>query len=175
MAAVILDQTINTDYGQFSLEWGENLWDGDVDRFFAGQQNGWVAAAVPDVAHVVLARRSGGSSVRVELGTDEPVLESSWEDVVEVTIVIADGASVRWAAWGGMDGAPLAIPGGTYRLRVNARGRDAGSAGEFEPEVVDFYLLQLWPAPAAPDAVIRVGSADATYWHGEWGGRRGLA
>jgi hypothetical protein len=37
---------------------------------------------------------------------------------------------------------------------------------------VDAYLLQLWPAASAPDAILRVGSQDAEYWHREWGGRR---
>lgn len=174
MVTVLLDRTVITDYGQFSLEWGENMWDGDVERFFAGQQNGWVAAAVPDVAHVVLARRSGGSSVRIELSTDEPPLDDSWEDIVEVSIVIPEGAGVRWTTWGGMDGASIEIPGGSYRLRANARGRDAGRAGEFKPEVIDFYLLQLWPAPSALDSIVRVGSDNAMHWIEEWGQRRGL-
>ena len=30
----------------------------------------------------------------------------------------------------------------------------------------DRYLLQLWPAEPAPDAVVREGSEIAAYWHG---------
>lgn len=31
---------------------------------------------------------------------------------------------------------------------------------------IDRYLLQLWPALPAPDAVVRRGSENASYWHG---------
>lgn len=172
MATVLLHQTIHTDYGHFSLEWGDDVWDGDADRFFGNQQNGWVGAAVFDVVHIVLARRSGGSSVRIELSDEEPPLEESWEDCVEVSLQIPDGPTVRWSTWAGEESSSLDISPGSYRLRVGAHGRDAGHAGEFESGVIDFYLLQLWPSLPSPDAVVRVGSADAAYWHAEWGNRR---
>jgi hypothetical protein len=31
---------------------------------------------------------------------------------------------------------------------------------------VDSYRLSFWPAPAAPDSVVRQASASARYWHG---------
>jgi hypothetical protein len=97
---VLLDQIIETDYGQFTLMWGEDYWDGDFNRFFAGQRNGWVAAAVPSVLHLVMGRPWGGSSVRVESSDDEPMVDLSWEDCVEVSFDIPDGATVRWETWG---------------------------------------------------------------------------
>lgn len=30
---------------------------------------------------------------------------------------------------------------------------------------IDRYLLQLWPAPMAPDAILRQTSEHAAYWH----------
>jgi hypothetical protein len=30
---------------------------------------------------------------------------------------------------------------------------------------LDRYILQLWPAPPAPDAVLQRGSEQAEYWH----------
>jgi hypothetical protein len=40
---VLIDQTIYTDYGQLDLVWSEaGGFDGDFDRFFAGQVNGLV-------------------------------------------------------------------------------------------------------------------------------------
>ena len=71
---------------------------------------------------------------------------------------------------------PAAATGaGTYRMRVSARGRDAGHTGEFAEEPVDFYLAQLWLAPEAPEAVFQVGSSDAACWHAEVGSRRARA
>ncbi|HEY3199067.1 MAG TPA: hypothetical protein VGK55_00885 [Actinomycetes bacterium] len=34
----------------------------------------------------------------------------------------------------------------------------AGAGDEFADDVVDHYLLELWPAPLDHDAIVRVGS-----------------
>ncbi|SIM49709.1 hypothetical protein [Micromonospora cremea] len=172
MSEELLNQVVYTDYGQLTLEWGEDIWDGDADRFFKDQQNGLVGAAVPDNVVIMLARRSGGSPVRIVLEATEPRASADWEDVVEASFDLPLGRVMRWSTWAGESGGPLAVPPGQYRLRVSAAGRDAGAQGEFADEVVDRYLIELWPAPAAPDAVLRVGSDNAGYWHKTWGSRR---
>ena len=73
---------------------------------------------------------------------------------------------------GRRESGPLDIPPGSYRVRVSARGRDAGADGEFADGPVDFYLLEIWPAPPEPDLIIRSTSANARYWHSEVGTRR---
>lgn len=40
----------------------------------------------------------------------------------------------------------------------------AGPRRRGEPPI-DHYLIQLWPAPTAPDAVLRQTSDQAGYWH----------
>jgi hypothetical protein len=174
MTDVVFDQVIETDFGQFDLGWEQEFgFDGDFDRFFAGQVNGLVGAADGRGVYLNLARRSGGSPVRIELFDAAPdFIAEDWEDVVEVSIRIPSHAEPRWSSWAGGSGGSLPIPPGAYRLRVCARGRDAGRAGEFADGPVDFYLLQLWPAPTELDSIVRVGSADAVYWHAEVGGRR---
>ena len=173
MRTVLLDEVINTDYGQFDVGWSSAFgFDGHFDRFFAGQSNGLVGAADPDGVYVNLARRSGGSQVSIELAGQAPADIDAWEDVVEVSVTIPEGAHPRWSSWAGQDGGPLPIPPGTYRLRVSACGRDAGRDGEFADGVVDVYRLTLWPAPSQPDAIVRQGSSDARYWHDEIGGRQ---
>lgn len=174
MAAVLLDELIDTDYGQLDIGWGDDVgFDGDVDRFFDGQANGLVGAADPSGVYLNLARRSGGSPLRIELHDHAPgPAGGDWQDVVEVSVRIPDGAVPRWSSWAGESGGSLPIPTGTYRLRVCARGRDAGHDGELAPGPVDRYLLELWPAAMQADRVVRVGSADAAYWHREVGGRR---
>ena len=152
---VLFNGIVHTEYGQFDLTWGADDvgFDGDFDRFFAGQVNGVAGAAVDDGLYINLARRSGGSQVTISLCSGEPTLK-------------------RWLTWAAEETGALALPPGEYRVRVIARGRDAGAAGEFEDTLVDFYLVEFWPADDQPDAVVRVGSADATYWHREVGGRR---
>lgn len=174
MERVLLDQVIQTDYGQLDLAWEEDgFFDGDFERMYRGQVNGLVGAAYPNGVHVNLARRSGGSSVRVVLLDAAPgTLDGQWEDVVEVSITLPEGREMVWSSWAGESTGSLGIPPGSYRLRASAKGRDEGQAGEFAEGTVDDYLLQLWPADWEPDAILRVGSQDARYWHQEIGSRR---
>jgi hypothetical protein len=175
MKRVLLDEVIDTDYGQFDLVWSDDAgFDGDWDRFFTGQVNGLVGAADAGGVYINLGRRSGGSRLRIVLLDAEPPLSPSrYEDVVEVSTVVPGDADVQWMSWAGeASGRVAGVEPGEYRLRVSAQGRDAGSAGEFAEGVVDEYLLELWPSPMEPDEVLRVGSQDAQYWHKEIGGRR---
>ncbi|MCU1589980.1 MAG: hypothetical protein JWP11_1236 [Frankiales bacterium] len=174
MTTVLLDEVVQTDYGQFDLAWSPAAgFDGDVDRFFSGQVNGLVGAADTHGVYVNLARRAGGSRVQIVLReAAPPPAEGGWEDVVEVTTSVPDGADARWLTWAGEDSGPLDVPPGDYRVRVSAKGRDAGAAGEFADGVLDEYLIELWLAASEPDAVLITTSRNAQYWHTEWGGRR---
>lgn len=170
----LFDGVVETDYGQFDLYWSRGYFGYDgSDDFFAGQVNGLVGSGDPGGVYINLARRSGGSSVRIVLHDVEPQLTEEWEDVVEVSTVVPEDAEPGWGTWAHESGGRLQIPPGTYRLRASARGRDAGRGdGEFADDVVDFYLLELWPAPAAEDLIVRIGSKDARYWHRQHGGSR---
>lgn len=174
MAITLLDAIIRTDYGQFDLVWEpDGGFDGVPDRFFAGQVNGWVGAADPSGVYLCLARRSGGSRIRIVLEDVEPAFPSpEYDDVVEVSTVVPEGAEPGWLSWAGESGGDLALPSGSYRIRVSANGRDAGAADEFSDEILDSYLVQLWPAAAQPDAILRSESENGRYWHREWGNRR---
>lgn len=173
VANTLFDDVVFTDYGQFTIEWGDpaDVWDGDPDRFFDGQVNGWVGAAQAGHLLVVIARRSGGSAVRIERCEAAPAVRDD-EDVVEVSIRVEPGSVVMWRSWAAESEGALDLPPGDYRVRVSAAGRDRGHAEEFAEGVVDRYVLELWPAAVEPDAVVRVGSEEAAYWHAEWGNRR---
>jgi hypothetical protein len=174
MRRILVDEIVETDYGQLDIGWADGAgFDGDPDRFFKGQVNGLVGAGEPGGLYLVLARRSGGSHVEIVVEEGEPSdPEVVWEDVVEVSVNVPAGSTPEWSSWGGESGGELDLPGGEYRVRVSARGRDAGSADEFADGVVDRYLIEFWQASLREDAILRTTSADASYWHREWGSRR---
>lgn len=174
MQRVLVDEIIHTDFGQLDLVWSYGAgFDGDWDRFFHGQANGLVGAADPGGVYLNLARRSGGSHVRlVVLDAEPPLLSPRYEDVVEVSAMVPPGADVRWVSWAGETGGSVGLASGTYRLRVSASGRDAGRDGEFTDGVVDEYVLELWPSSSAADVVVRAGSRDARSMHRVVGERR---
>lgn len=104
MARVLLDEVVHTDYGQLDLVWSDDAigFDGDTDTFFRGQVNGVVGAASGDGVYINLARRSGGSRVRVvALDAEPPPPPAASEDVVEVSVAVPSGAAVRWLSWAG--------------------------------------------------------------------------
>lgn len=76
---------------------------------------------------------------------------------------------ISLVGWGGESAEPLPLPaGGPYRVRYCARGMDAARDLDTrldDDPAPDAYLLQLWPAPPAPDAVLRVTAAAAAYRH----------
>lgn len=172
MARTLLDARITTDYGQLDLIWTDDgAFDGDDDRSFRGQVNGLVGAASGEGVYLNLASQAGAPVTILALEHPPASAAASWEDVVEVSIVIPAGARVRWSTWADENGGDLDLPTNTYRARVSARGRDAARDAE-DDAAPDSYLVELWPAPAAEDAIVRTGSLDAAYWHREWGTRR---
>lgn len=174
MTQILFEGVVDTDYGQFDIVWSDSFgFDGNFDRYFSGQVNGLAGAADPDELYMVLARRSGGSDMRIELCETEPeLLDAEWADVVEVSVVVPADSSATWTSWAGETGGPLALPPGEYRVRVSAKGRDAGAADEFAEGVIDHYVVQFWPSPPQPDSIVRSDSEEGRYWHREVGGRR---
>lgn len=166
---VLFDGDIHVHYGFLVLERGDRD-DRVLEDLLAargGQSNGLCGARFPH--HLVMATglHTGGVPVRVERHDGAPVLDDRWEDVVEVPFDVADD---EYALVGFDGGAALTgLPLGSCRARWSAKGMDAAHRqdtrldGEPAP---DRYLLQVWPAPPAPDDVLRQGSEQAAYWHG---------
>jgi hypothetical protein len=152
-------------------------------RLQVGEGFYWIGAGGPDgpdvtipdtgatgfvgVAHslamVLTGTQFGEIVVSVQSGDFDPGLDASgWDEVVEFSLTATpDSAGVGISA---MDGGPedlmaLTPPGvGSYRIRLHARGRDAGSDLDVvEDDPVEEHLLQVWPAPAG-GVVIRKAS-----------------
>jgi hypothetical protein len=105
---------------------------------------------------------TGEVHVTVTLHETEPAPapapgNDDWQEIVEIS---AHSASGDLMVRGMMDDLDEDLPllsfsgPGDYRLRIHARGRD--TAVDLAPdEVTEWYLIQAWPAPAAPVTVLR--------------------
>ena len=129
-----------------------------------GQVNGLCGAAVCGLLFLTTGRDNGPTRVTVEVLDAPAPIGDEWEDVVEASFRPAT-TKVALVQWGG-EHCPLALAPIDYRVRYSATGMDRvrGRYTLLEPPL-DRYLLQLWPALQAPDAVIRETSHYAAYWH----------
>jgi hypothetical protein len=154
-------------YGQIYVhdENGEPF-EGDLTACFAGQRNGLCGAAVPGTLFLITGLHTGEVGFTAEVHSSEPP-DSGAEDVVEVSFR-AEGRTVL-VTWGGSESWDLELAPGDYRVRYSGTAMDAGRDRDTRPggePPLDSYLLQFWPAPPAPDVVVRESSAIAAYWHG---------
>ncbi len=164
---IAFDQEIHVHYGQFYVEsrTGDFFW--GLTECLGGQANGLCGAAVPGLLFLITGLHTGRTRVTVDLLDAPSPIADEWEDVVEASFRPAT-ARVVLMQWAGEASWPLPLAAIDYRVRYigngmdRARGRDTLPAGE---PLLDRYLLQFWPAPPAPDAVIRETSRCAAYWH----------
>jgi len=164
--SIVFDREIHVHYGQFYVE-------SRTDSFFelteslGGQANGLCGAAVPGLLYLITGLHTGSTRITIEVLDAPAPIGNEWQDVVEASFRPAT-AKVALVEWGYGASWPLPLIPIDYRVRYSASGmdpareRDTLLAGE---PLLDRYLLQLWPAPPAPDAVIRETSECAAYWH----------
>ncbi|MFE6736021.1 hypothetical protein [Microbacterium sp. NPDC057650] len=162
---VVFDGSVWTSYAQAALTTGE-LEPPLPDDAFRGQSNGLCGAAVDGTLFLITGTHTGQVPIRVSLHDEAPDL-GDWEEIVEASLLPASGTAAL-AGWAENPAVRFAVPEPSYRARWNATGMDAGHqqdvADEADP-APDSYELMLWPAPAAPDAILRRTSAQASYWH----------
>jgi hypothetical protein len=164
---VVLTGGVEVSYWQFYVTDG---WSDQplFEEAFHGQANGLCGAQTRRGLFLSTGLHGGRVPVEVQVLHAEPLLESDWEEAVEVSVELA-GPELVVLGWGGASShtVPLPIPG-TYRFRYCASGMDAGRRQDTilgdEPSP-DRYRLQCWPAPMSPDAILRQTSAAARSAH----------
>lgn len=154
---------LHVSYSQFYLM--TDMWSSDdMQAVFAGQANGLCGAGLAGGLWLITGLHTGSVPVAVEEHDIAPPVEAGWQEIVEVSCVF--GAPSAFLGWD--SGAMIDVPTGPLRVRYSATRMDEARAadvrGEDEPNL-DRYLLQMWPAPPAPDAVLRQTSQIAAYWH----------
>jgi hypothetical protein len=149
-------------YGQIYVESAENY--SDLGECFGGQQNGLCGAAIDGKLFLITGLHTGDVGFTVELHDGPPPIDDTWEEIVEAPYRPLGDVSLE--GWGGSGRWPLELRPIQHRVRYSARGMDAAHQGMDEEGVVlDHYLLQFWPAPAAPDQILKQTSSEAAYWH----------
>ncbi|MDR7275298.1 hypothetical protein [Catenuloplanes atrovinosus] len=163
--AVLFDAEISVHYGFVMLSDGDDP--PDLIESRAGQRNGLCGAAIPGGLAMVTGLHTGRVPFVVRWHDEEPPVGAEWEDVVEVPFRPASPELVLSAFEDFFD---VRVPSaGSLRTRYCAVGMDAANDRDTildDEPTIDRYLLSLWPAEPAPDAVLRQSSAVAAYWHG---------
>lgn len=158
---------IEVQYGQAYLEL-DGSFDGAMDTCFLGQMNGLCGAQMPAIMFLMTGLHTGIVGITIHLFDADPGIDESWEEVVEVSFQAPKGA-ITLMEWAADQGARMAVPAGSYRARY--QGRAMQTANELDTNdndtPVDTYRLDLWPAPPAPDRVVKQTSTVAAYWH-DW-------
>lgn len=138
----------------------------ELPESFGGQQNGLCGAAIGGALILLTGLHTGEVDFAAELHDEAPAIDETWEEIVEASYRPVGDVSLT-----GLDGNgrwPLVLDDVDYRVRYCGWGMDAGHEAsppmDGEP-LVDRYLLQFWPAPPAPDRVVKQSSAQAAYWH----------
>ena len=161
---MLFDGVMHVFYGQVWLVDDEDL-ESPFDGAFDSHTNGLAGAAVPGVLALHTAMNHGTVHLRIEHHDGEPALGSGWEEAVEVSFHHLS-PTLRLTDLDG-DDHQLHLPPGVYRVRYCGRDMDAANDLEqnYDADTVDSYVLQLWPAPAAPDRILRQTSRIAAYKH----------
>lgn len=160
---LVFDGAITIDYGQFYFQStdydGENVF----EDAFVGQSNGLCGAAKDRRLVFITGPNVGDPPLRVERHTSEPVVDDQWEDVVEASLTLPRPTTYHVVECMGEGiGRPVLLTAGSYRFRYSASGMDEAQPGVTDDP--DRYLVQFWPAPAAPDRVVKETTRSAAYW-----------
>lgn len=165
--SLLFDDELHVHYRQFSVESREHMLDGLPNEARGGQVNGLCGAALPGLLFLTTGLHTGNVKLTIELLDAPAPVGEEWEDVVEVSFR-PETETVTLLQWAGERAWPLALEPIDYRVRYCAAGMDQAQEHDTRMDgepLLDRYLLQFWPAPAAHDAVLRQTSACADYWN----------
>lgn len=163
---VLFDGPVALEYGQMYVM-SERAMPEDPFSGTEGQRNGLCGSRLPGFLFLTTATHSGTVPVRVELWDEEPPLDASWPDVVEVSFEpLTD--NVGLVPWGDAP-FPLALPRQRYAVRYSGDEMDAARQAEgTDADPPDKYLLQFWPSDCTgTDRIVREGSQFAAMWRGQ--------
>lgn len=168
---LLYDGTLGIDYGQFSFDVmdDDDLDMLDPDGVFQAQQNGICGAAQRGKVLFFTGIQTGSISIRVELHEIEPILDESFDEIVEASF-LRSKYPVSLCDLYGEEFHNLELPRGQYRLRYSIRGMDLDYDDDNNvdtPVKGNDHLIQLWPKDKDKDKIIKVTSDIAKHFHKE--------
>ena len=116
----LFNSNLDISYGQFYMVSGDSEY--DLDAAFKGQTNGLCGAADAPNLVFITGLHTGHVELGVYLHQSTPVLDQTWEDVVEVSYQVTGELSIEECCGSTLD--PLPIPPATYRVRYSGRKMD---------------------------------------------------
>ncbi|EQD86654.1 hypothetical protein A8924_0124 [Saccharopolyspora erythraea NRRL 2338] len=161
----LFDGEVHVHYGQIYVQ--SEIGALTLEEHRAGQSNGLCGAAVPGQLFLTTGLHTGHVGFTVEVHDERPDVDEAWEEAVEASFRPLS-PEVALVEWGGEAAWSLDLEEIDYRVRYCAvamdESRRVDTRTDGEP-MVDRYLLQFWPAPPGPDAVVKQTSVTAEYWH----------
>ena len=171
-ATVLFSGQLSINYGQFYVDEVTPQNEGDylsVERAFSGQANGLCGGAQKGKLFLVAGPQTGAILIDVLLHSSKPPVDETFEDAVECSMQVPENQT-GLCSWAHEETYTLDLPPGSYRVRYSISGMDRDYTEDDEDVDVPIsgqrYLLQFWPASAAKDQILKVGSETAAYWHG---------
>ncbi|WP_206305918.1 hypothetical protein [Streptomyces sp. RFCAC02] len=164
-----LSGEVYIDYGQIYVESDFESSGLVMEDAFAGQEQGLCGAGTPGGLFLLTGLDCGTVGFTVEVHDSEPPLaglREEWEEIVEVSFRPLGSRTVL-AEWGGGNTHGLGLAETDHRVRYCASGMDLSRTPGTgtEDARAELYLLQFWPAPPAPQRVVKETSEQAAYWH----------
>ncbi|MEL6383455.1 MAG: hypothetical protein AAFQ89_13575 [Cyanobacteria bacterium J06626_18] len=115
-----------------------------------------MCAAWPGFLYLVTGLHTVNVGFTLDVLDTPPPIDDVWEEIVEVSFNAGIGKITLFDWCGGEAICDIPLSPGTDRVRYCARGM--GEGWELDTNIkepVDFYYLAFWPAPQAPDAVLK--------------------
>ena len=159
---VVFDGEMFTCYGMMFVE-ARDCPPMLAEDAFQGQSNGLCGGITQGGLFLMLGIHTGEVPLTIRVHEQQPAVDNTWEEIVEASCHLPQWP-IYLMAWGGK-GVQLDMQAGSYRARFSGTKFGRSEELRFEGESGEHYLLDLWPAPPKPDAVLKVTTASADYWH----------
>ncbi|WP_440063557.1 hypothetical protein [Streptosporangium sp. OZ121] len=117
-------------------------------------------------AFLLTGLHTGTVGFSVTVADHDPGADADgYEDIVEIGFE-SEAGQVSLHEWGGKLHELPELPAGPgwYRLRYHARNMDEAAEADTSSEVIDHYLLQIWPESESVPRVVKATSGSLAYW-----------